>query len=65
MEKKYTVEVVDKEWFQGKELFTVCVYRWILFGLIPICVKSLFGDDLEMLKDEANDYIFDKVYESV
>ena len=63
MEKKYTVEVVEKEWFQGKELFTVCVYRWwILFGLIPICVKSFFGDDLEMLKDEANDYIFDKVY---
>ena len=63
MEKKYTVEVVEKEWFQGKELFTVCVYRWILFGLIPICVKSFFGDDLETLKDEANDYIFDKSYE--
>ena len=63
MEKKYTVEVVNKEWFEGKELFTVCVYRWILFGLIPICVKSFFGDDLETLKDEANDYIFDKSYE--
>lgn len=68
MEKKYTVEVVDREWFQfdcyhRKELFTVCVYRWIFFGLIPICVKSFFGDDLEMLKDEANDYIFDKIYE--
>ena len=59
MEKKYTVEVVDKEWFEGKELFTVCVYRWILFGLIPIGVKSFFGADLEILKDEANDYIFD------
>ena len=63
MKKKYTVEVVDKEWFEGNELFTVCVYRWILFGLIPICVMSFFGNDLEMLKDEANDYIFDKVYE--
>ena len=61
MEKKYTVEVVDKELFEGKELFTVCVYRWILFGLIPICEKSFFGDDLEILKDEANDYIFYKV----
>lgn len=56
MKKKYSIDV-DKEWFKGKEFFTVCVYRWILFGLIPICVKTYFGYDLDILLFEAKDYI--------
>ena len=48
--KKFTVEVVDVDIFDNVKVYTVCVYRWILFGLIPICVKSYNGDDLDSLK---------------
>lgn len=56
MKKKYSIDV-DKEWFQGKELFTVCVYRWILFSLIPICVETYFNNDLDKALSYAKDYI--------
>ena len=55
--KKFTVEVVDVDIVDNVKVYTVCVYRWILFGRIPICVKSYTGDDLDSLKFEANDYI--------
>ena len=55
--KKFTTEVVDVDIFDNVKVYTVCVYRWIFFGLIPICVKSYTGDDLASLKFEANDYI--------
>lgn len=57
MKKKYSIDVVDIEWFEGKLHYTVCVYRWILFGLIPICVKSYFGDDLDKALSHAKDYV--------
>lgn len=57
MKKKYSINVADIEWFEGKPHYTVCVYRWILFGLFPICVKSYFGEDLDTLLFEARDYI--------
>lgn len=52
MKKKYSIDVN-----KGKEMFIVRVYRWILFGLIPICVKTYFGYDLDIILFEANDYI--------
>jgi hypothetical protein len=57
MKKKYSIDVVDIEWFEGKPHYTVCVYRWILFGLFPICAKSYFGEDLDALLFEAKDYV--------
>lgn len=57
MKKKYTIDVVDIDWFEGKQLYTVCVYRWFLFGLIPICVETYFGEDLNALLLEAKEYI--------
>lgn len=57
MKKKYTIDVSDVEWFQGKELFTVCVYRWILFGLIPICVETYFNNDLDKALSYAREYV--------
>lgn len=57
MKKKYTIDVVDIEWFEGKPLYTVCVYHWIMFCLISICAKSYFGEDLDTLLFEAKDYI--------
>lgn len=57
MKKKYSINVTDLEWFEGKQHYTVCVYRWVLFGLLPICVKSYFGKDLSSLLFEAKDYI--------
>jgi len=57
MKKKYSIDVVDKEWFQGKELFTVCVYRWILFGLIPIRVVTYFNNDLDKTLSYAKYYV--------
>lgn len=57
MKKKYTIDVVDVEWFEGKELFTVCVYRWFLFGLIPICVETYFNNDLDKALSYAREYI--------
>ena len=53
MKKKYSISVADIEWFEGKPHYTVCVYRWVLFGLIPICVKSYFGEDLDSTLFEA------------
>ena len=55
--KKFTVEVVDVDIFDNVKVYTECVYRWIFFGLIPICVKSYTGDDLDSLNFEAYDYI--------
>lgn len=57
MKKKYSISVADIEWFEGKPHYTVCVYLWVLFGLIPICVKSYFGEDLDSTLFEAKDYI--------
>ena len=57
MKKKYSINVEDIEWFEGKPHYTVCVYRWILFGLFPICVKTYFGKDLDATLFEAKDYI--------
>ena len=52
MKNKYSININS-----GKELFIVRVYRWILFGLIPICVKTYFGFDLDIILFEAKDYI--------
>lgn len=57
MKKKYSIDVADIEMFEGKPHYTVCVYRRVLFGLISICVKSYFGEDLDVLLFEARDYI--------
>lgn len=57
MKKKYTIDVVDIEWFEGKQLYTVCVYRWFLFGLIPICVETYFNNDLDKALSYARDYV--------
>ena len=57
MKKKYSIDVVETEWFQGKELFTVCVYRWVIFGLIPICVETYFNNDLDKALICAKDYV--------
>ena len=57
MKKKYSINVADIEWFDGKPHYTVCVYHWFLFGLIPRCVKSYFGEDLVSLLFEAKHYI--------
>jgi hypothetical protein len=42
---------------EGKHHYTVCVYRWVLFGIFPICVKSYFGENLDILLFEAKDYV--------
>ena len=57
MKQKYTVEVTDVDIVDNIKVYTVCVYKWIFFRLIPICVKSYIDADLELIKDEANDYI--------
>lgn len=57
MKNKYSIEVVDTEMFEGKHHYTVCVYRWVLFGIFPICVKSYFGENLDILLFEAKDYV--------
>lgn len=57
MKKKYTIDVVDIEWIKGKPHYTVCVYRWIIFGLIPICVETYFGEDLDKALLCAREYI--------
>lgn len=57
MKKKYSINVADIEWFEGKPHYTVCVYRWFLFGLIPICVETYFNNDLDKALSYARDYV--------
>ena len=57
MKKKYTIDVVDIEWVDKKPHYTVCVYRWILFGLLPICVETYFNNDLDKALSYARDYV--------
>lgn len=54
--QKYTLFLLDYEMFEDRIHYSVGLYKYKFFGIIPVRVKEYFGPSLEEITKRAKTY---------